>query len=263
MEEITNALALPGEQIVVNLVAVRHDDRPRFFSALLPRIQELRASTGRPHWLIVDEAHHFVPTLAQPAKDALPADLSGVAAITIWPRELSRALLDRFEAVLGVGAGAKEVIADFFAARGLPPPPAPEREMEKGEALLWRADRPEPCWLRLARTRAAHQRHLRKYAEGELPPERSFVFRGPENKLKLRAQNLKMFEQLAEGVDDATWLHHLRRGDYSRWFREEVKDEGLAREARQVEQDESLDPEESRKRIFAAIDRRYTLPATT
>src|SRR5438067_9347926 len=194
VEEIAHALELPGEQIVVNLVAVRHDDRPRFFSGLLPRIQELRAATGRPHWLIADEAHHFAPTLAQPAKDALPADLSGVAAVTIGPREIAHPLLERFEALVAVGAGAEELIADFCTARGLPPAPSSHRAMEKGEALVWRTGRAGPSWIRLARTRAAHQRHVRKYAEGELPPDRSFVFRGPENKLQLRAQNRKAFE---------------------------------------------------------------------
>ncbi|OLE97258.1 MAG: hypothetical protein AUG75_10480 [Cyanobacteria bacterium 13_1_20CM_4_61_6] len=102
---------------------------------------------------------------------------------------------------------------------------------------------------------------MRKYAEGELPPDRSFYFRGAEKKLNLRAQNLKAFGQLAEGVDDATWLHHLRRGDYSRWFRDGIKDEELAREAESIQQDESLSPQESRERIRAAIDKRYTLPA--
>ena len=263
VEEIASALSLPWEQIVVNLVAVRHDDRPRFFSALLPRIQELRAATGRPHWLIVDEAHHFAPTHAPPAKDALPVDLSGVGAITAWPRELPRPLLERLEMVVGVGAGANEVIADFCAARGLSLPASSNREMRTGEALVWRADDPKPAWLRLTPTRAAHERHLRKYAESELPPDRSFVFRGPDDKLKLCAHNLKLFEELALGVDDATWLHHLRRGDYSRWFREELKDEELASEAQQVEKEAALEPAESRKRILAAIDRRYAPPERT
>jgi hypothetical protein len=149
----------------------------------------------------------------------------------------------------------------------------------KGEALLWRTEepalpatgggrRPEhrsadgaPLWLRLARTRAPHQRHVRKYAEGELPPDRSFYFRGPEKKLNLRAQNLKVFEQLAEGIDDATWMHHLRNGDYSSWFRKELKDEKLAREAEAIEQNGSLSPRQSREAIRTAIDQRYTLPA--
>jgi hydroxymethylpyrimidine pyrophosphatase-like HAD family hydrolase len=263
VHEVVHALSLPGEQVVVNLVAVRHDDRPRYFAALLPHFQELRASTGRPHWLIVDEAHHFVPTLAQPAQEALPADLSGVAAITVSPRELARAFLERLDTVLGVGPHAEETIAEFCAARGLPTPWPVRRRMEKGEAFLWREGQDALLWVRLVRTRAPHQRHVRKYAEGELPPDRSFYFRGPEKKLNLRAQNLKAFEQLAEGVDDATWLHHLRRGDYSRWFREEIKDEELAREAESIEQDASLSPRVSRDRIRDAIDRRYTLPAGT
>src|SRR3989442_7405096 len=261
VHEVVHALSLPGEQLVVNLVAVRHDDRPRYFAALLPRIQELRASSGRPHWLVVDEAHHFLPTLAQPALEALPADLAGVAAITVSPRDLARPFLERLDTVLAVGPHAEETLADFCAARGLLRPLQVRRRMEKGEAFLWREGQDGLLWIRLARTRAPHQRHVRKYAEGELPPDRSLYFRGPEKKLKLRAQNLKVFEQLAEGVDDATWLHHLRRGDYARWFREEIKDEELAREAERIEQDESLSPEESRERIRAAIDTRYTLPA--
>jgi hypothetical protein len=71
-----------------------------------------------------------------------------------------------------------------------------------------------------------------------------------------------MFEQLAEGVDDATWMYHLRNGDYSRWFREEIKDEELSREVQRVEQDLLVSPWESRERIRAAIDQRYTLPAS-
>jgi hypothetical protein len=31
-------------------------------------------------------------------------------------------------------------------------------------------------------------------------------------------QNLKTFLQLAEGVDDETWMLDLRNGDYSAWF---------------------------------------------
>ena len=71
---------------------------------------------------------------------------------------------------------------------------------------------------------------------------------------------MKTFEQLAEGVDDDTWMHHLRTGDYSRWFREGTKDEELAREAELIEHDRSLSPRDSRQRILAAIDKRYTAP---
>jgi hypothetical protein len=105
------------------------------------------------------------------------------------------------------------------------------------------------------------RRHRRKYAEGALPPDRSFYFRGPTGALNLRAQNLILFAQMADGVDEPTWMHHLRRGDYSRWFTEAIKDEELAEAARRLEQRTDLAPGESRRLMRAAIEEHYTMPA--
>ena len=66
---------------------------------------------------------------------------------------------------------------------------------------------------------------------------------------------------MAEGLDDETWLFHLRQGDYSRWFRDAIKDEDLAREVEAIEKDEALSPADSRARIREAIEARYTAPA--
>jgi hypothetical protein len=102
---------------------------------------------------------------------------------------------------------------------------------------------------------------VHKYAAGDLGEDKSFYFRGPDGRLHLRAQNLTLFLQLADGVDEATWMHHLRRGDYSRWFRDAIKDEALALEAADVERERTLDATASRARIRAAVERRYTAPA--
>ena len=102
------------------------------------------------------------------------------------------------------------------------------------------------------------RRHTRKYAEGELGEDRSFYFRGPDGGLNLRAQNLALFLQIAQGVDDLTWLHHLRAGDYSRWLAESIKDPELASDVALIEKNENLDASESRARAKEAIDRGYT-----
>jgi hypothetical protein len=135
--------------------------------------------------------------------------------------------------------------------------------LEAGRVLYWRRGDSDPEVVALAPGRTERRRHNRKYAEGVLPPDRSFYFRGPAGKLKLRAQNLLVFVQMAEGVDDETWLYHLRRGDYSLWFADRIKDDELAAEARQVEAAEELGAVESRELIKAAIERRYTLPAAS
>jgi len=105
------------------------------------------------------------------------------------------------------------------------------------------------------------KRHVRKYSEGDLGADSSFYFRGPERALNLRAQNLVSFLQLAAGVDEKTWLYHLRDGGYSRWFRDAIKDEGLAREAAAVEGEGSLSAQDSRARMKELVERRYTAPA--
>ncbi len=66
----------------------------------------------------------------------------------------------------------------------------------------------------------------------------SFYFRGPEDKLNLKAYNLMIFIQIASGVDDETWLYHLQRKDYSNWLRNSVHDKELADLVDAVENDE-------------------------
>jgi hypothetical protein len=118
-----------------------------------------------------------------------------------------------------------------------------------------------PVRFRIAEPTSDRRRHRRKYAEGELGEDKSFYFRGPEGRLNLRAQNLELFAQIADGVDDEAWQYHLRQHDISQWFRQAIKDEALATEASEIEAQTDLSPHDSRARIRAAIERRYTTPA--
>ena len=113
-------------------------------------------------------------------------------------------------------------------------------------------------WLRAISPRGEHHRHLRKYVEGELRPDICFYFRGPEGQLNLRAQNLAMFLHLTDGVDEATWRYHLRRHDYSRWFRDAIRDPSLAGEAERVESDRGIPSYLARQLIREMIQQRYT-----
>jgi hypothetical protein len=136
-------------------------------------------------------------------------------------------------------------------------------QLDPGDALVWSLDsNQKPRRLKIAPSHTERRRHTRKYAEGELPPERSFFFRGPQNKLKLRAHNLILFLQMADGVDADTWTYHLRNGDYSEWIRDAIKDDELADRIHAVEQDDALSAEESLRRVREALEERYTLPAT-
>ena len=261
IEQVLQTLSKPGSQAVVNLVGIPMDDRPNFFVTLLPRLQELRLRTGRPHWIIIDEAHHMLPPEWAPGSAEMAGALKNVVQITVHPDRVSPAALKAVNVVVGIGPSAEKVLASFAQAAASPAPRVEPVDLPSGEALVWLVDSNTVRRIEYIATTAERKRHKRKYAHGELGEDRSFYFRGAEQKLNLRAHNLDTFVKLADGVDDDTWLHHLRSGEYSRWFRENIKDPELAEEAARVEQDRSLDPRQSREKIREAIEHRYTAPA--
>jgi hypothetical protein len=158
-----------------------------------------------------------------------------------------------------VGEQANAMIEKFWTARGDVSTDARERPDAEHD-LIWTSTDGLRS-IALKRPEARKKRHVRKYAEGELGEDKSFYFRGPEGALNLRAQNLAIFLQLADGVDDKTWMYHLRSGEYSRWFDQAIKDEGMASEARRIEQDNTLSPQETRSQIKKLVESKYTAPA--
>lgn len=169
------------------------------------------------------------------------------------PEAVSAEALHRVATVLTVGPAAKDVVRVFCEKAELA---VPEDLPQPGEdELLFYSTSGEALTVKPHGPRQAHRRHIRKYAEGELPPDRSFYFRGPDNALNLRAQNLLLFAQIADGVDDRTWEFHRQAGHYSDWFRKIIKNADLADEAASIETASELDPQASRERIKNAISR--------
>lgn len=260
VKEVLDLLQQTTQNVVVNLLGLRFEDRPRFFHELFPRLQEMRARTARPHWIIIDETHHLLPASARPVSMALPRHIQGLLMITLEPDRIAAPALHYVDQIVAVGEKPISTIRNFAAALNLPGPPADEIVIKRGEALVWPArGSSHPTRFKSAKPKGEHRRHRRKYVQGALDADESFYFRGRSNKLKLRAENLGLFMRIADGVDDDTWLFHLQRGEYSAWFRQMIKDPELADEAEKIETTKGLSAEESRKRIQEAIARRYTL----
>jgi hydroxymethylpyrimidine pyrophosphatase-like HAD family hydrolase len=260
-EEILDVLARPDQNAVVSLLGLKIEQRPPFFERLLARLLELRARAGRPHWIVIDEAHHLLPASWDQAPGIVPRDPHGLLLITVHANKIAQPVLDAVDVVFTVGKSWGDTLAGFAEAVGAPGPVVEDGDLETGEVAAWWRREPDPPFrFRADPPRSERKRHVRKYAAGELRPEKSFYFRGPEGKLNLRAQNLQVFLQLADGVDDETWLHHLTRGDYSRWFRDAIRDEALAENVEGIERS-GADAAESRRRVRDQIEQRYTAPA--
>jgi HAD superfamily hydrolase (TIGR01484 family) len=259
-DELTQLLGRPAESLVLDLSALSLAEKVSYASKVLAIANAVRGTRGMPHWIVIDEAHHIFPADSSQASDLLPAAMGSFCLITLDVAELPRTVVERVNTVASTDfdafrTAARRAFGHDVDGHGLPS----GTPLERGEAAIaWRDRDRTAMRFRVGRRRVEHRRHVRKYTEGELPPERSFFFRGPEGALKLRAANLVRFCELAEGVDEATWAHHLRTGDYSAWVRDMIKDPDLADEIRAIEQD-ALAPADSRSRVLEAVRRKYAV----
>ncbi len=264
IEEVVGALQRPDQNVIVSLTGVPKAERPEYFASLLPRIQELRVRTGRPHWLVIDEAHHVLPADWRGAATLIPHGWSSLAMVTLEPTRVSPLALRELDIAVAIGQVLPE-LTDLLAGCGIAASPDP---LAPGAGRMWRLRAPAAATT--AATTAGttfevrtptdqHRRHRRKYIEGSLSPETQFVFSGPGERLHLSAQNLAEFLRLAEGVDDETWGYHLGRGDFSQWFRDVIKDDELAHVAADIESQPARPRPTAFGALRQAIEDRYTL----
>lgn len=253
---ILQLLRQPDENVVICLLAIPLVERPSFFKEILPQITALRQQTGHPHFLIIDEAHHLLPVEDSWELSPVFESMDSFLAITIRSALLPRHFLSHIDIAMAMGDSGPDELRGFGELTGQKMPDGSGKG--KGNILVWKKG---SATLRIVMPQLPRRlltRHKRKYASGDMGYH-SFYFNGPGRRLNLKAQNLLMFMQMAEGVDDDTWLYHLRRHDYSNWFRNSVKNPELAHLTEQIEREEGC-PGQSRRAIFGLIRSRYTAP---
>lgn len=261
MSDILHLLMNPTNNLVVNLLGVPLGERPNFFAQIHSALLELKRKNGRPHWLVVDEAHHMLHPYWNSIIEPGWTDPISFIAVTVDPLEISKAVLKHVDLLLSVGSNPVLTMDDFARAQDLKPVSDAFEPLGYGQAEAWfcRGEK-NSTRINLIEAPMLHRRHLRKYAEGNLGRERSFYFTGPCAKLKIRCQNLFLFMQVGEGLDDETWLFHLHRGDYSAWIKDAIHDSELASEIKAIENDSQMSAASSRELIRKSIEKRYSLP---
>src|SRR5262249_60583990 len=60
--EAEDLLRHRSTSVAIDLSALDRVERIRAAAVFLQSVQDLRGSTGAPHWVVIDEAHHLFPT---------------------------------------------------------------------------------------------------------------------------------------------------------------------------------------------------------
>lgn len=145
--------------------AVRVTQRPRHTDLAL------RAETGAPQWVIIDEAHELArPT--GPLRALFDPTAGAHCLVTYHPEQLSAEVLNSADVIISASPPIDQVLGTVnVPAAGLP-------KAVTGQAMLMRTDRAGAGQPFMVATRITkHQRHQRKYAELCLPTGRGFRFR--------------------------------------------------------------------------------------
>jgi hydroxymethylpyrimidine pyrophosphatase-like HAD family hydrolase len=258
LEEVMQVIHQPDMSCVISLFATKTVDQPALFSRLYRALQDHRVRTGRPHWYIVDEAHYPISASWGPIDKLHLEDWQSVMYVTAFPQQMPRAVLSSVDLFVALGDAPAARLAEYCALLEIKAPELmPPEDAATHRAVAWWRGNGAPFWFRRSPPHGEHQRHRHQYFDGDMDAANRFYFRGPKGLLKLAAGNLRTFLQLAEGVDDETWMHHLRRGDYADWFRNAIQDEALAAVAEQLEHADDVSAGNSRERIIEMIKKLY------
>lgn len=254
MEEIKQLLKDPQQNLVICTLSIPLHDRPEFFSRLLDVLAGLRRSYSRPHWLIMDEAHHLVPAPSGITADRFPPDFNNFIVISTSPHALHATALSKIGMIISIGDNPAYPFEQFGRILQCEVPSDIPR-LAAGEICVWERSSSRPPYIvRYNQPHQLQQRHKKKYAQGDMG-DNSFIFTGEDRRLHLVANNLILFQHIAEGLDIDTWVYHLRRKDFTNWFRKTIHDEDLARVG---EEAEKMDAAVSRRHVLDFIAQKYT-----
>ena len=192
VDEVVNLLEQPGQHCVVSVFAVEKKDRPEYFNRLLRGLAELRSRTGRPHWIIVDEAHYAAPADWKPAEQWNQAELKSMMFITAFYDRVSKVVLEGVDWVISIADDPTEALKAVCERMQCPVPAVYQPEdHETHRAIAWHVQETDALWFSRLQSESENQRHRHSLFEGEMDEEHQFVFTHKEKRKCLGQKETK------------------------------------------------------------------------
>jgi hydroxymethylpyrimidine pyrophosphatase-like HAD family hydrolase len=226
--------------VVLDLSALPHPKKVHLIETTLDLARRFRQRVGLPHWIVLDEAHYSLHRQGV-RETAIGLEHQGFCLVTYKPSWLRPSVLQGIDIlVLARTTAPKELSFLCHMLRGvgeeaqraidvLPDLPA-------GEFVLVQRDKPTGALTFAPSLRQTpHVRHLRKYADSQVPHDLRFLFRGPDGHIVAAADSLNAFQGAVASAPEAVLAHHAGRGDFSRWVVDVFGDRTLGQQIRKLE----------------------------
>jgi haloacid dehalogenase-like hydrolase len=230
----------PAASVVADLSALPSELQAGLVRHGLVMLRRLRGLRGRPHWIVLDEAHYVLHDGGVP-DEAAGLDAKGFCLVTYRPSLLRDRVLDAIDLfVFGRTTAPTELafLRALLERRGRCDPTVLETlpELMPPDYLLASGGGATGAVSFVAPPRATrHVRHLGKYADHPVAPPEAFVFRRHDGRAVGSANTLRSFLAELKSVDEEVLLHHASRNDFSRWIADVFLDRHLASQTRKAE----------------------------
>jgi hydroxymethylpyrimidine pyrophosphatase-like HAD family hydrolase len=269
VDHLAHLISPERGSVIVDLSQLGADARHTYYCAATPRLSELRAHSGLPHWVIFDEAHE--PLCAEGAARSLYApSRKGHCLVTHRPAELCRESGDDLDVLIAMlperapdAAESHTFLQSLSAFTGLTREELATlaADLDGAAAVLVRRSAPHLLVpFTPGSRRTSHVRHWHSYTDSTHDWHRRFFFhRGEHAPTGAVAANLVQFHHELTHCAPAVVFHHVGNADFSRWVDGVLRDSVLASRFRRVERAHpgEADVEAARTELLTALEERY------
>jgi hydroxymethylpyrimidine pyrophosphatase-like HAD family hydrolase len=231
---IATLLEVVTVSVVLDLTSYSLARRDEYVADLLHALRPLKCRKFRPHWIVLEEAQHFLPMDGSAVWTALRPMLAdgGWAFVSYRPDRLVSQVLAGLDHCIFTRLSEAEAIQAL-------------RETTKCTLEVPLANTPRGyAWLcgqqvvrlRPNARRVPHIRHLYKYLDIPMPKHKRFYFRDERGFLNVEAASLFEFLQCLRTLPTESLVYHQERGDFARWVEKALGDGILADHLRKLVQ---------------------------
>jgi hydroxymethylpyrimidine pyrophosphatase-like HAD family hydrolase len=262
----SSAARLIGQEtlsIILVLSSLAPNEQLSYVDQLLAALQEIRAGTGCPHWVMIDEAHYFFQAQSSSLK-YLGSPTGNFCLVTYRPSLLANEVYGASAAHIFTSTKVEEeryFVTKILQAHDhlhIPVHEALDR-LEPLRAGLLMPNSGKTPWqvFTPVERKTGHAHHARKYADTRLPDEKAFRFLNTDQ--ALAAHNMMEFYEAVQSLPLASLRHHLLAGDFSRWVDGVIGDQQLAKGLRKLERTTPAGATPHREEILAHIQDHYLI----